>query len=91
MHVINGKKFDPDTSEQLHSSGSWQACSRPDGELTVYRSKKGTVWAVFRYWPNEFGAQHVETVADDATVRRLCESLNRPSALESTFGELEEG
>ena len=91
MYVINGKRFDPDTSEELYANGMGNACSRDAGRLTVYRSQKGTLWAVFMYWPDEFGAQHVETVAGDAAVRRLCESLNRIAALEAAFGDLEEG
>ena len=89
--VINGKKFDPDRSEKLYSSGQGDACSRSDGHLTVMRSPKGTLWAVHAYWPNAYGDQRFETAAGDAAVRRLCESLNRADALEAAFGEIEEG
>ena len=89
--IINGKKFDPDTSELLFQRGQADAACRINGALSVERTAKGTLWAVLAYWPNEYGPQTVETAAGDDAVRRLCESLNRTDAIEAVFGEIEEG
>ena len=89
--IINGKKFDPDTSELLFQRGQGDAACRINGALSVMRSSKGTLWAVLAYWPNEYGPQSVETAAGDQDVRHLCESLNRVKAIEAVFGAIEQG
>ncbi len=90
-YVIEGKKFDQDASELLHDSGMGDACCREDGSLQVYRSPKGTAWAVFKYWPNAYGNQHCQAVCGEAAVRRLCASLNRHAAIEAAFGMMPDG
>jgi len=88
--IINGKKFNPDTSEELHSSGQGDAACRRDGALGIYRSPKGTVWAVLLYWPCACGDQKIELAEGEQEVARLCQSLQRVKAIES-FTAVEEG
>lgn len=89
--IINGKKFNPDTSEILFQRGQGDAACRINGALSIMRSRKGTVWAVLAYWPNAYGPQKFETAVGESEVRKLCESLNRADAVEAAFGEIEEG
>ena len=88
-YVINGKKFDYSTSEELYSGGDGQSLFREHGRLTVYRSPKGTVWATHQWWRSQV-TEVVETAAGEADVRRLCASLHNVRALES-FAAIEQG
>ena len=89
--VINGAVYDTGSSEELYSGGCYQACSRENGRLTLYRSPKGTLWAMLDWWPNEFAPMRRECVAGEAAVRRLCESVQNTTALRAAFGPLPEG
>lgn len=91
MQIINGKKYDSSTSEELVKTGSEQACSREDGQVRVWRSKKGTLWGCFKYWPNAYGAQHVEWFSGEDATRRYLERYAFASDVEKVFGVLEEG
>lgn len=93
-YIIDGKKFDDTTSEQLYAGGDGQSLSRDCGRLEVYRSPKGTLWARLYYWPSE--VRDSETlVAGDEPVRRLIQrgsrSCRSASILEKVFGPVEEG
>ena len=89
-HIIDGKKYDWSTSEELHSSGDGRALYPECGRLQIYRSPKGTVWGRLYYWVSE--TRDVEELAAaDTAVRRLIQRARRPSALEDAFGPVEEG
>ena len=89
--LINGKKYDPETSEKIYSEGQGDAACRRDGCLSIFRSLKGTIWAVLSYWPDAFGPQKRETAVSTEDVRRLCVSLGRIDALEALGQPPEEG
>ncbi len=89
-YIIDGKKYDSNTSEKLHDSGDYQAMAPSDGLLEVYRSPKGTLWARLYYWPSETHDAEV-LVAGDEAVRRLILRARRPHAIEEVFGPVEEG
>ena len=74
-YIIDGKKYDYNTSEELYSGGDGQCICPEDGRLEVYRSAKGTLWARLYYWPSE--VRDSETVvAGDDVVRRLIMRFN---------------
>lgn len=92
--IIDGKKYDYSTSEEIYSGGDGQCMCPQDGRLEVYRSPKGTLWARLYYWPSE--VRDSETVvAGDEAVRRLILRGSRPyqadRILEKVFGPVEEG
>jgi len=89
--IINGKKFKSDTSEKLVAFGNGQAAYATDGLLQVYRSPKGTLWGVFKYWSNQFGPQNTEQFTGDSIVRSYLERYGDVADVEKVFGEMEEG
>ena len=90
-HIINGKKFNEDTSEQLLEFGNQQACSWQDGQLQVFRSRKGTLWGIYKYWPNAFGAQNISKFSGEDSVRGYIRKHGSVEDMETVFGEMEEG
>ena len=90
MHIINGMKFDENSSETLYSAGDGQSMTRENGRLSVYRSPKGTVWATLSYWVSETH-DVLETAAGEADVRRLCARARDVRAVEAAFGPMAEG
>ena len=57
--MIDGKVYNCETSEKLHSAGNYRACSVGDGNCSIFKTKNGAVWARVLYWPNSFGDMQV--------------------------------
>ena len=90
MIVINGKKYNPNTSEILVKRGFEMAISSRDGQLVIYRTQKGNLWGTFKYWPNAYGAQNITTFEGEEAVRTYLHQYASAQAIEKVFGELEE-
>jgi hypothetical protein len=93
QRIINGKKYDTETSERLYAGGLEKAVCIADGRLEIYRSKKGTMWGILSYWPNEFGDQIRKPFAGVSAAKKHASTVNHMSVdeYEKVFGAVGEG
>jgi len=90
-YIHNNKKYDESTSELLVKKGFSSAMNYSDGEVAIYRTKKGTMWGTFRYWPNAFGPQDVSHFVGEDACKSYLTRRGFVSDVETLFGQLEEG
>ena len=90
IYVQENKKYDTTTSTEIFKAGFENAMSASDGQVTIYKSKKGTIWGTFKYWSNSHGPQNITHFVGESQAKSYLSQAGRDAEIENLFGNLEE-